>query len=101
MAIAETGSLRRLSRPCRQTTSVACEPIDPEPCDELSGAPERARGFLGFLARFDAAQVLDLCWRLGAGREEGRVAGLLDFVGPAAGEWGPWEYGPSPRRLAA
>jgi len=45
----------------------------------LIGA-EPARGVFTYFARFDLALVLDLCWRVGASREEGRVAELVEFV---------------------
>jgi hypothetical protein len=56
-----------------------------------------ARGFLTYFARFDVAQILDLCWRIGAGREDPRVDDLVSFVEEQQGPYGLWEYGPSPQ----
>jgi hypothetical protein len=53
---------------------------------------ERPRGFLTFFARFDPAQIIDLCWRVGASRDDERVVGLVDFVLAAQGSYGLWEY---------
>jgi hypothetical protein len=58
---------------------------------------EPARGFLTYFARFDLALVLDLCWRVGASREDERVAGLVAFVQEQQGPFGLWEYVPHPQ----
>jgi hypothetical protein len=57
---------------------------------------ERPRGFLTFFARFDPAQIIDLCWRVGASLDDDRVADLVDFVLSAQGPYGLWEYMPNP-----
>lgn len=57
---------------------------------------ERKRGFLTFFARFDPAQILDLCWRVGAAKDDQRVADLVDFVLAVQGPYGLWEYLPNP-----
>ena len=57
----------------------------------LIGA-EETRGFITYFARFDLAQILDLCWRVGASQEDGRVAELVTFIGQQQGEYGLWEY---------
>ena len=62
----------------------------------LIGA-ERARGFLTYYARFDLALILDLCWRVGASREEGRVAELVAFVRGLQGSHGLWTYAARPQ----
>ncbi len=62
----------------------------------LLGA-ERARGFLTYYARFDVAQILDLCWRVGASTDDPRVADFVDFVVESQGGYGLWEYQPSPQ----
>jgi hypothetical protein len=59
---------------------------------------EPARGFLTYYARFDLAQILDLCWRVGATLEDSRVADLVAFVRDLQGPFGLWEY--RPRRQA-
>ncbi len=58
---------------------------------------ERARGFMTFYARFDLGLVLDLCWRVGAARDDDRVAALVDFVQALRGPYGLWEYAPQPQ----
>lgn len=58
---------------------------------------EPARGFLTYYARFDLALVLDLCWRVGATRDDERVAELAEFVPGLQGTYGLWEYTPRPQ----
>jgi hypothetical protein len=58
---------------------------------------EPSRGFLTYYARFDLAQVLDLCWRVGANREDQRIAELVQFVRDLQGPYGLWEYAPRPQ----
>jgi hypothetical protein len=58
---------------------------------------EPARGFMTYYARFDLALVLDLCWRVGASRDDQRVADLVSFVQGLQGPYGLWEYGPRPQ----
>ena len=62
----------------------------------LVGA-EPARGFLTYYARFDLAQVLDLCWRVGATTDDERVAELVEFVEGLQGAYGLWEYAARPQ----
>jgi hypothetical protein len=57
----------------------------------LTGA-EQTRGFTTFYARFDLAMVLDLCWRVGATRDDARVADVVTFVQSLQGEYGLWDY---------
>ncbi len=59
----------------------------------LIGA-EPARGFLTFYARFDLAQILDLCWRVGATPDDARVAGVVTFVEGLLGPYGLWDIEP-------
>ena len=58
---------------------------------------EPTRGFLTYFARFDLALVLDLCWRVGATPEDGRVAEAMAFVEEQQGPYGLWEYVPRPQ----
>ena len=58
---------------------------------------EPSRGFLTYYARFDLAQVIDLCWRVGASREDQRIAEMVEFVRSSQGPYGLWEYGPRPQ----
>ena len=53
---------------------------------------ELAHGFMTTFARFDLAQLLDLCWRIGATADDPRVAELVDFVSELQGPYGLWEY---------
>jgi hypothetical protein len=62
----------------------------------LIGA-EPARGFFTFYARFDLALLLDLCWRVGATREDARVAELAGFVRGLRGPYGLWNYAAKPQ----
>ena len=62
----------------------------------LLGA-EPARGFFTFYARFDLAQVLDLCWRVGASAEDERIRDLVSFVTDIQGTYGLWEYQAHPQ----
>ncbi len=62
----------------------------------LVGA-EPARGFFTFYARFDLAFVLDLCWRVGATREDERVNELVRFVLSLQGQYGLWDYPGAPQ----
>jgi len=58
---------------------------------------EPSRGFITYYARFDLAQVLDLCWRVGAGRDDQRIAELVEFVHGLQGPYGLWEYALRPQ----
>lgn len=62
----------------------------------LVGA-EPARGFLTHYARFDLAQILDLCWRVGATTDDERIAELVEFVEGLQGAYGLWEYAAHPQ----
>lgn len=57
---------------------------------------KRAGGFFTYFARYDVALVLDLCWRIGASREDERVASMVTFVKELQGPYGLWEYAPHP-----
>ena len=56
-----------------------------------------ARGFFTFYARFDMAQILDLCWRIGATIDDERVAALVEFVRSLQGELGQWRCSIQPQ----
>ena len=59
---------------------------------------EPSRGFITHYARFDLAQMLDLCARVGASpANDERVAALMAFVREQQGEYGLWEYAPRPQ----
>jgi hypothetical protein len=79
-----------LGRETREASLVGFETA------RLVGA-EPARGFTTFYARFDLAQLLDLCWRVGADREDERVAALTQFILSLQGPYGLWPYAPRPQ----
>ena len=62
----------------------------------LVGA-EPSRGFFTFYARFDIAQILQLCRCIGASLTDSRVAELVDYVKQLQGPYGLWEYLPKPQ----
>jgi hypothetical protein len=62
----------------------------------LVGA-EETHGFITFYARFDLAQILDLCWRIGIPQEDERVDEIVRFVRQLQGSYGLWEYGHRPQ----
>ena len=62
----------------------------------LVGA-EAPRGFLTFFARFDLALMLDVCSRVGATRDDARIADMLTFVTSLQGAYGLWPYAPRPQ----
>ncbi len=53
---------------------------------------EQHRGHITFHARFDPGLVLDLCWRIGANRNDERVDGLVGWMLEQLGPYGLWEY---------
>jgi hypothetical protein len=53
---------------------------------------EPASGYLTFFARFDLALVLDLCWRVGASKEDERIADLAAYIQGLQGDYGLWVY---------
>ncbi len=57
---------------------------------------EPHRGYFTYHARFDPALVLDLCWRIGADRNDNRVDDLVNWFVELQGPYGLWEYGPRP-----
>jgi hypothetical protein len=58
---------------------------------------EPPRGFFTWYARFDLAQVLDLCWRIGASREDARVDEIVLAVEGMCGPRGLWDYPAHPQ----
>lgn len=53
---------------------------------------EPPRGGFTYFKRYDLAQILDLCWRIGASLEDPRVADNVKFVKALQGPYGLWEY---------
>jgi hypothetical protein len=58
---------------------------------------EKPRGFFTYFARFDLALLLDLCGRVGASKEDPRVADLLAFLQTLPSEFGLWSYPERPQ----
>jgi hypothetical protein len=57
---------------------------------------EPPRGAFTYFKRYDVAQILDLCWRIGASLEDARVAENVKFVRELQGPYGLWEYARHP-----
>ena len=58
---------------------------------------EASTGFLTYYARFDMAQILGLCSRVGVDGEDRRVGDLVDHVKDLQGTYGLWEYTEKPQ----
>ncbi len=58
---------------------------------------EKSIGRITFMARFDMAQILDLCWRVEASKNDVRIEEFINFVKEKQGKNGIWEYLPYPR----
>jgi hypothetical protein len=76
-----------LGRETRETSTLGYEVA------RLIGA-EATRGFMTFYGRFDLAQILDLCWRVGATLDDPRVAEIVTFVQELQGPYGLWDVEP-------
>lgn len=53
---------------------------------------EKTIGRVTFMAKYDIAHILDLCWRVGASREDKRIEEYLVFIKNEQGKYGLWEY---------
>jgi hypothetical protein len=62
----------------------------------LIGA-EPVRGFLTTYARYDLGLLAFLCARIGAGRDDERVASLVDDLRALQGPFGLWQYAARPQ----
>jgi hypothetical protein len=58
---------------------------------------EPTHGFLTYYARFDLAQILHLCARVGVSGDDPRLTGLVEFIQSLQGPYGLWEYHPRPQ----
>ena len=58
---------------------------------------EKSIGQITFMAKFDIAHILNLCWRIGATEDDDRVSDFIEFVKSEQGEFGLWDYAPSPQ----
>jgi hypothetical protein len=52
---------------------------------------EKSIGLITFMAKFDIAHILNLCWRVGASQNDDRISNLIDFIKIEQGEYGLWE----------
>jgi hypothetical protein len=53
---------------------------------------EKSFGRITFMAKFDIAHILNLCWRVGASSNDDRIEDLINFVKSEQGEYGLWDY---------
>ena len=53
---------------------------------------EKSIGMITYMAKFDIAHLLNLCWRIGASKEDPRVTGFIEFVLNEKGKYGIWTY---------
>ncbi len=53
---------------------------------------EKSIGQITFMAKFDIAHILNLCWRVGVSQEDDRISDLIEFIKNEQGEYGLWEY---------
>jgi hypothetical protein len=53
---------------------------------------ESSLGQITFMAKFDIAHILNLCWRVGVSIEDQRVYELIEFIKSEQGEYGLWEH---------
>jgi hypothetical protein len=58
---------------------------------------EPTRGLFTYHARYDSALSLDLCWRIGAGLDDPRIADLVSFLREIQGPYGLWEHTTRPQ----
>ncbi|MFX1293559.1 MAG: prenyltransferase/squalene oxidase repeat-containing protein [Promethearchaeota archaeon] len=57
---------------------------------------EKSIGRITFMAKFDIAHVLNLCWRVGASMNDERVTDFIKFIQDEQGKYGLWEYSGHP-----
>ncbi|MFX1389299.1 MAG: hypothetical protein ACFE9Z_04455 [Promethearchaeota archaeon] len=53
---------------------------------------EKSMGRITYMAKFDIAHILNLCWRVGASEDDNRIKDLIEFVKLEQGKYGLWEY---------
>jgi hypothetical protein len=56
---------------------------------------EPQRGFITYYAKHDSALILDLCWRIGANKNDERIEELINFINEQRGQYGLWNYLPN------
>jgi hypothetical protein len=58
---------------------------------------EKSLGRITFMGKFDIAQILNLCWRIGANKSDERIFEFIEFIKSEQGDFGLWEYIPHPK----
>lgn len=53
---------------------------------------ERSVGQITFMAKFDIANILNLCWRVGSNMDDERIYDLVEFIKSEQGIYGLWEH---------
>jgi hypothetical protein len=53
---------------------------------------EKSMGRITYMAKFDIAHILNLCWRVDASKDDDRISDLIEFIKSEQGEYGLWEY---------
>lgn len=53
---------------------------------------EKSFGRITFMAKFDIAHILNLCWRIGASKDDDRISDFIEFIISEQGEFGLWDY---------
>ena len=58
---------------------------------------EKTIGRVTFMAKHDIAHILDLCWRIGASKDDKRIEEYIEYIKKEQGKYGLWEYSSHPR----
>ena len=53
---------------------------------------EKSIGQITFMAKFDIAHILNLCWRVGADKNDERISDLIEYIKSEQGKFGLWDY---------
>ncbi len=53
---------------------------------------EKSFGRITFMAKFDIAHILNLCWRVSANQDDERISDLIEFIKSEQGDFGLWDY---------
>ncbi len=53
---------------------------------------EKSFGRITFMAKFDIAHILNLCWRVGVSKHDERISDFIEFIKSEQGEFGLWDY---------
>ena len=53
---------------------------------------EKSIGRITFMAKFDIAHILNLCWRVSVNKDDDRISDLINFIKSEQGEYGLWEH---------